>query len=776
MNFIETLPCIIFSARLAAEDEIAFEYCNQRVEHYLSITPSELTHNPNLLFNCIAEADRNSIKKSLLDAIKTQQEFHCEVEMTNALKPSLWMLLHVTPSGNTASGNGISGVMTDISDSHAAKASAIEAANHFLYLQDQLPDRFYFKDRNSIFRGGNKAWLAFQHLESLTDAIGMSDLNSGAFTPEAAQKIFAQEQEMMRTGVPIHERECHIHADGSKSYADSKKVPLYNSHNEVIGLVGLTRDVTELVKTEQALEKAKLEAEQGAKAKSSFLAVMSHEIRTPMNGVIGCASLLGATPLSPEQEQLVHTIQNSGESLLVLINDILDYSKIEAGKINLENSPFQLRLLIEDCIELFSKQVSDKQLEINYFIEADVPLTLNGDATRIRQIINNLVGNAIKFTEHGEVFVDVSLTKLDTQKHRCGLLITIKDTGIGISDDNQSNLFNAFTQADSSITRKFGGTGLGLVICKKIIEQLEGDIWFKSVLGEGTTFYVTLPLDFEVQDSDGSQGNEISDLIGTRVLIVDDNTTNRKVLANTVMQWGMIPAAFHSPETTLENLAFGHEYDLVLLDFCMPKTNGCDLARKIKQLPHMFNKPIIILSSATASKEDMHNIDASLLKPVRNSVLQKTIAQVMGKNSAQKATPHQTVKPVAIKNTRILVVEDNTVNQMVIAMMLKKLGYNNFSSVADGEEAVEQCKEISFDIIFMDIQMLRMDGYSAAKLIRQQTKDANKPWIIALTAGAQKEDSERAFAAGMNAFTTKPIQLEGLKAVLANAENSIRSS
>ena len=190
----------------------------------------------------------------------------------------------------------------------------------------------------------------------------------------------------------------------------------------------------------------------------------------------------------------------------------------------------------------------------------------------------------------------------------------------------------------------------------------------------------------------------------------------------------------------------------------------------------MFNKPIIILSSATASKEDMHNIDASLLKPVRNSVLQKTIAQVMGKNSAQKATPHQTVKPVAIKNTRILVVEDNTVNQMVIAMMLKKLGYNNFSSVADGEEAVEQCKEISFDIIFMDIQMLRMDGYSAAKLIRQQTKDANKPWIIALTAGAQKEDSERAFAAGMNAFTTKPIQLEGLKAVLANAENSIRSS
>jgi PAS domain S-box-containing protein len=369
MNFIDALPSIIFSARLSAEGEIVFEYCNQRINHYFSITPVELMRDANLLFNCITETDRHSIKKSLQSAIKGQQEFHCEFEIITALNPSTWMLLHVTPSSGTSTGNSVGGVITDISDSHTAKISAIEAANHFLYLQDQLPDRFYFKDRNSIFKGGNKAWLAFQGIDSLAEAIGMSDLNSGAFTPEAAQKIFAQEQEMMHTGVPIHERECHTHADGSKSYADSKKVPLYNSHNEVIGLVGLTRDVTELVKTEQALEKAKQEAEQAAKAKSSFLAVMSHEIRTPMNGVIGCASLLGSTPLTTEQEQLVHTIQSSGESLLVLINDILDYSKIEAGKINLESSPFQLRLLIEDCIELFSKQVADKQLETDYYFK-----------------------------------------------------------------------------------------------------------------------------------------------------------------------------------------------------------------------------------------------------------------------------------------------------------------------------------------------------------------------------------------------------------------------
>jgi CheY-like chemotaxis protein len=362
---------------------------------------------------------------------------------------------------------------------------------------------------------------------------------------------------------------------------------------------------------------------------------------------------------------------------------------------------------------------------------------------------------------------------MDSDNNSCGLLITIKDTGIGISEENQHNLFNAFTQADNSITRKFGGTGLGLVICKRIVEQMEGDIWFKSVLGEGTTFYLTLTLNFEIHDNDGSHASEMSNLKGTRVLIVDDNATNRKVLAKTVIQWGMIPAAFESPETTLENLAFGHEYDLVLLDFCMPKTNGCDLAQKIKQLPHMFTKPIIILSSAATPKNELHHIDASLLKPVRNSILQKTIAQVMGKNSTKQLIKTKATELLVAKSTRILIVEDNTVNQMVIAMMLKKLGYNNFASVADGEEAVEQCKIMDFDIIFMDIQMVRMDGYTAAKLIRQHTQDANKPWIIALTAGAQKEDSERAFAAGMNAFTTKPIQLEGLKAVLANAENSI---
>ena len=760
MNFIDALPSIIFSTRLSAEEEIVFEYCNLRVKHYLAITPTELMRNANLLFNCITETNREAIKKSLLNAIKIQQEFHCEVEMTSALNPSLWMLLHVTPSGKTAAGNSLSGVMTDISDSHAAKTSAIEAANHFLYLQDQLPDRFYYKDRNSIFRGGNKSWYGFHGFTSLAEAIGKTDFNSGIFTQEAAQTIFEQEQEMLRSGIAIHKREKHFDTHGNEIYADTKKVPLYNASNEAIGLVGLTRDITELVKTEQALEKAKQEAEQAAKAKSSFLAVMSHEIRTPMNGVIGCASLLGSTLLTTEQEQLVHTIQSSGESLLILINDILDYSKIEAGKINLENSPFQLRLLIEDCIELFSKQVADKQLEINYFIEADVPLTLNGDATRIRQIINNLVGNAIKFTNQGEIFIDVSLTTIDSYKHRCGLLITIKDTGIGISEENQSNLFNAFSQADSSITRKFGGTGLGLVICKKIVEQMEGDIWFKSVLGEGTTFYLTLTLDFEVQDNDGSHTNEMTNLKGIRVLIVDDNTTNRKVLANTVMQWGMIPAAFHSPETTLENLAFGHEYDLVLLDFCMPKTNGCDLAGKIRQLPHMFNKPIIILSSATTQKDDMHHIDACLLKPVRNSILHKTIAQVMGKVSAQQIIKPKRAEPLTTKNTRILIVEDNTVNQMVIAMMLKKLGYTNFASVADGEEAVEQCKTIDFDIIFMDIQMLRMDGYTAAKLIRQQTQDATKPWIIALTAGAQKEDSERAFAAGIMHLPLNPFSLK----------------
>ncbi|MFO1389426.1 response regulator [Cellvibrio sp.] len=772
MDFLNSLPSIVFSAQLSSQGKLAFSFCNDCISRFASITPESVLADANLLLKCIAEADRGRVEDALIQAIATHRESHLEFAWVAKPGAPLWMLMHVTPVDNSAS-PAICGLITDITESHQEKVRAVEDANYFLYLQDHLPDVFYFKDRNSIFRGGNRAWLDMHGFKRLEDAIGKSDLTSGAFSHELAQTLFEQEQEMMRTGIALHEQERHLQPDGSFTYVDAKKVPLYNDRNQVVGMVGLTRDITELVKTQMALESAKLEAEQAAKAKSSFLAVMSHEIRTPMNGVIGCASLLASTPLNSEQEQLLHTIQTSGESLLVLINDILDYSKIEAGKINLEHSPFQLRLLIEDCIELFSKQAADKLLELNYFIEADVPLTLNGDATRIRQIINNLVGNAIKFTSQGEVFIEVSLSNMDSSAHRCGLLIRVKDTGIGISDENKSNLFNAFTQADNSITRKFGGTGLGLVICKKIVEQMDGEIWFESELGVGTTFFVRITLDFEVTDWDGSNPSEKVDLKGLRVLIVDDNATNRKVLANTVIQWGMLPAAFHSPETTLENLAFGHEYDLVLLDFCMPKTNGCDLAKKIKQLPHMQDKPIVILSSATTQREEMHHVDACLLKPVRNSILHKTVAQAVGRTGVCPISKPQHIDQLTTNSTRILIVEDNTVNQMVIGMMLKKLGYTNFSAVADGEEAVELCKTIDFDIIFMDIQMLRMDGYTAARFIRQQTQKNTRPWIIALTAGAQKEDSERAFSAGMNAFTTKPIQIDSLKAVLANAENSL---
>ena len=580
MDILNSLPSIVFSARLSSQGELIFGYCNSRIKDYANITPEAVIADPNLLFNCIAGTDKERIKASLIQAINSHSDLRLEFGWSARPGAPLWMLLQTTCASSTTNSNEICGFITEITESHQEKVRAIEAANYFSYLQDHLPDVFYFKDRNSIFRGGNKAWLQMHGFRCLEDAIGKSDLTSGAFPQELAQQLFEQEQEMMRTGVALHEQEHHLLPDGSYAYVDAKKVPLYNSRNEVVGMVGLTRDITELVKTQIALENAKQEAEQAAKAKSSFLAVMSHEIRTPMNGVIGCASLLASTPLNNEQEQLLHTIQTSGESLLVLINDILDYSKIEAGKINLEHSPFQLRLLIEDCIELFAKQAADKLLELNYFIEADVPLTLNGDATRIRQIINNLVGNAIKFTSHGEVFIEVSLSAIDSSAHRCGLLIRVKDTGIGISEENKDNLFNAFTQADNSITRKFGGTGLGLVICKKIVEQMDGKIWFESELGVGTTFFVQITLDFEVTDWDGSNPDEQVDLKGLRVLIVDDNATNRKVLANTVIQWGMLPVAFDSPETTLENLAFGHEYDLVLLDFCMPKTNGCDLAKK----------------------------------------------------------------------------------------------------------------------------------------------------------------------------------------------------
>lgn len=664
-------------------------------------------------------------------------------------------------------------VFTDVTSWVEQQQQANQQLHFLATLHDQIPDMFYYKDRQSRYLGGNREWYRHHGAQTLADILGKTDLDSPCKTPQEWQQIFSEEQHLMETGGLLRrQEEVKDPTTGNTRFFESLKATLFNEKQEIIGLVGLTRDITNQVAAEAAAIRARADAEQALKAKSSFLAVMSHEIRTPMNGVIGCTSLLANTALSEEQQNLVNTIQNCGEGLLVIINDILDYSKIEAGHLTLEYSPFYLRPLIEECIELFSKQVIDKRLELNYYILPDVPYTLFGDANRIRQVINNLLGNAVKFTDRGEIYIEVSATSLDIHAHQCKLQIAIRDTGIGIPREGQAKIFSAFTQADSSITRKYGGTGLGLVICRKIVQHMGGDIWFKSVPGTGTTFYFSMTLAYDPANMQESLPPEWVELNDLQVLIVDDNSTNRKVLSNTLIQWGMKPSVFDSPKSALENVALGHRYDLVLLDFCMPHMDGAELASHIKSYQHLSLVPIVLLSSVQQERH-LDLFKATLLKPVRNSTLKRTLLQVMGAQVVQ-ISQERINEDAQKKHTRILVVEDNTVNQMVVTMMLKKLGYTQVVTVADGVEAVAICQQQTFDIILMDIQMEQMDGYTASRKIREHLASPDRPWIIALTAGAQQEDADKAYAAGMNAFTTKPIQIGGLKQVIEEGEDKLR--
>lgn len=661
MPFAESLPCILFTFSAEHSGKCTICFCNNNLADIFGITTESLIADSPFPFDQVDLQHRPHIYTQLNQLMYGERTF-VDLSFTISREEKVhWFLLQA--SAQTGSAHTIyEGRIFEITEQYAQQQQVLTSANYFMHLLDQLPDRFYYKDAQSRYLGGNKAWREQHHINNMNDWIGKSDLDSPRFTPEQAERLFREEQAMLKSGIALRTRERVENTDGRIQYADSIKTPVYDNHNQLVGLVGLTRDITQLVETEQALARAKEQAEEATKAKSAFLAVMSHEIRTPMNGVIGCASLLADTNLTEEQRQLVRTIQSCGEGLLVIINDILDYSKIEAGQIKLVSHQFNLQKLLEETLELFKKAAQNKNLNLVLLIDDQLPLNLISDSTRIRQVLINLIGNAIKFTEAGSITISVQQQNNQQSHYRherkmCQLLFTVKDTGIGIPAELQGNLFQVFTQADNSITRKYGGTGLGLAISKKIIEQMGGKIWLESSPGKGTAFFFNL-----------------------------------------------------------------------------------DTARDASELE----------TSTAGAPNTSLSLSASTLA-------------ITNEDRALDPSP---------RSTRILVVEDNSVNKMVIIKMLAKLGYSNITAVTDGAEAVEMCRELAIDIILMDIQMRVMDGYTATQKIRAQENVAGQPWIIALTAGVQPADAERAFASGMNAFATKPIQLDELNKALTDAENS----
>ena len=641
-----------------------------------------------------------------------------------------------------------------------------------------LPNRVYWRDKELRFVGANPGFLRDFGLSSMHELHGLTD----ADLPLLAQnpELRERDQQTLQLQMAACNQEMRIQLNGNADTAgpsldntrwvEHSSVPLYDEYGEITGILGSYYDIStikraaeEMSLARETAEQARAAAEAANLAKSDFLANMSHEIRTPINAIVGMANLALKTQLTDKQKRYIKVIDSSSQALLGVINDILDFSKIEANKLTIERIPFDLDEVLGTLADMFAYKAYDKGLEFIINLPANIPTMLIGDPLRLQQVLINLVSNAIKFTDDGEI--NVSCTLLDRSSDKVWLRIEVKDTGIGMTAEQSAKLFQAFTQADTSTTRKYGGTGLGLTISRRLVKLMQGDMGVSSSANQGSNFFIELVMPLQESQDQSHHQLLMGQLNGVRVLAVDDNTSTREMLKETLRSYSMDAYTCHSAEQALEVLkqaaAEQKPFQLMLIDWRLPGMDGLKLVERIKQKFPTEQQPKMILATGyyaeeLAEKARQVGTDDFITKPYTTATLARVMTGVMfGHRKQVHEEAPASMLPEALQGAPLLVVEDNEINQHVAREMLTGHGFN-VSIAENGEVAVAMVQEHQYALVLMDIQMPVMDGYQAAEQIRQFYSYQQLP-ILAMTANAMSGDAERSLAAGMQGHIPKPI-------------------
>jgi PAS domain S-box-containing protein len=659
----------------------------------------------------------------------------------------------------------------DITDRKQTEEALAHERNLLRTLMDHLPDYIFVKDAQGRFVTANVATLRALGAGSLEEVVGKTDFD---FLPaETATRFHRDDEELFRSGQELINREERLlEREGRESWLLTTKVPLRDREGTVIGLVGMSHDITERKSVEAELRRAKESAEAASRAKSEFLARMSHEIRTPMNGILGMTELALDSDLTREQRECLQMVQASADALLRVVNDILDFSKIEAGKMHLEPAPFPLRDSLDDTLRPLGVRAQQKGLELVGRVAPDVPDLLVGDLGRLRQVLVNLVGNAIKFTERGEVVLSVGLDDAGAAPAGDGpvlLRFTVSDTGIGIPPDEVDRIFEPFEQVDGSISRKYGGTGLGLAIASQLVGLMGGRMRAESRPGEGSRFIFTAS--FGVAAAPAPAADGAPDLRGLPVLVVDDSAASRAALAQMLAGWRMRPTVLGGAQAALEELrraaGAGEPYPLLVVDARMPEVDGVALAQRVRAQPELGGAAVVALVPADrpglAARCREAGVRAVVVKPVKQSELFRAIQEALSGASPPVAEAgSRPAEAPAGRSLVVLLAEDNYVNQRLALRLLEKKGHR-VTVVGNGREALEALQKRCFDVVLMDLQMPEMGGFEATAALRQREQGTGgHVKVIALTAHAMKGDRERCLAAGMDAYVAKPIQAREL--------------